>query len=158
MKDQLSKKYDGRISSDLIQLKIDGVVVDDFKPSEPSYQANDENTSDALNVYSVEDNPEDNTTSFVIIRASIKSDGLLGGKGGFGAMLRAQAKQKGAKTTTGKHFTHYTHHRHHTHHTHCTHYTHDTNDTHCTHYTHYTQTSVHVETYPADDYDTSMVQ
>ena len=40
-----------------------------------------------------------NSESSFIIRASIKA-GLLGGKGGFGAMLRSLAKQSGGKKTT----------------------------------------------------------
>lgn len=36
----------------------------------------------------------------LLLSAELACGGLLGGKGGFGAMLRIQAKQKGAKKTT----------------------------------------------------------
>ena len=40
------------------------------------------------------------TTIPLLLSAQLACGGLLGGKGGFGAMLRIQAKQKGAKKTT----------------------------------------------------------
>ena len=41
----------------------------------------------------------DDPTQILVLRAAIKG-GLVGGKGGFGALLRIQARQRGKKTTT----------------------------------------------------------
>ncbi len=75
----ISKKYE--ISSDLFIIKFNGKNLNENK--------NNEIFLSALS-----------TTQNIILRCSWLGAGLLGGKGGFGAALRAASKQKGKKRTT----------------------------------------------------------